>query len=216
MPHVFICINGINTLPGDSDGWTDRAVTWLHLHTEACAEKWEYVAGALTRRLRQAERAEAIARMAGYYFSRGWTVSFIAHSNGCDLVARVLELLAPRARHVRSVHLFAPAADEIDFLQALRTRRLGWCFLYGSPNDRALQLAGVSRRLFGWAGLGYGSMGLGLSPEGTKQPHLYAFTEPDYGHSTWFTRGAIFDRTMRRIRDHEASIATTATPTPVA
>lgn len=213
MPHVFICINGINTLPGDSEGWTDRAVTWLHLHTESCAEKWEYAAGALTRRLRQAARAEAIARMADFYFTAGWEVSFIAHSNGCDLVARVLELLAPLERHVRSAHLFAPAADEIDFVQALQAGRLGQCWVYGSSNDGALRLAEISRRLFGWAGLGYGCMGLGLSLDATMQPRMHFITENGYGHSTWFARGAIFDRTMRRIREHEAAIST---PTPVA
>jgi hypothetical protein len=37
-PRVYILINGILNWPGESDGWTDRGVTWLNLHTEAKAE----------------------------------------------------------------------------------------------------------------------------------------------------------------------------------
>lgn len=199
--HVIICVNGILTNPGDSDGWTDRAVTWLHLHTEAHAEKFEYAAGIFTRRLQQHVRAWAIARMAKFYFEAGWSVSLLGHSNGCDLIARVLDLT--RSRCFRSVHLFAAAADGRDFYDALGRQQIGRVFLYGSENDRALKLAALSRKLFGWLGLGYGSFGLRVKWVTFVDTGFTAVNDNSQTHSSWFARGHAFERTMRLIRRHE-------------
>jgi hypothetical protein len=193
--RVVICVNGILTDPGASDGWTDRAVTWLHLHTEARAEKFEYAAGALTRRLWQQERAQAIARMVHFYAEAGFTVDLVGHSNGCDLIARVLGITA--SRHFATVHLFAAAADDPPFADALARRQVGLLFLYGSENDRALHLARASRTLLGWAGLGYGDLGLRVRDFAATQPRTIAHLDNTQTHSSWFARGAQFEATMR-------------------
>lgn len=192
--HVFICVNGILNRPGASDGWTDRAVTWLHINTSAHAEKFEYAAGALTRRWFQQQRAEAIARMCDFYVRAGFSISFIGHSNGCDLIARVLAL-RPRLE-VRSIHLVAAAADWAPFGRALCVGRI---FLYVSANDRALALASLSRDLAGWAGLGYGDLGRDVPAEALQDPRVAVIRRDNFGHSDWWTRGERFETTMQLI-----------------
>lgn len=210
MKHAFICINGILNNPGDAEGWTDRAVTWLHLRTGVKAEKFEYATGALTRRLRQQWRAEAIAKMARFYFAAGFEVSFMAHSNGGDLFERVLDLLREDFRNmgwkVRSAHLFAPASDGTEAVRALRDGDLGTLFLYGSTADKALALAAQSRRWFGWVGLGYGDLGRRIPAfaAGHADLPVIAHNDDTQEHGTWFTRGPDFEATMRRVARNES------------
>lgn len=202
-PTAYICINGILTNPGDAEGWTDRAVTWLNLHTPGKAEKFEYAAGPLTRRLRQDWRAQAIARMAGFYITAGYEVQLIAHSNGGDLTERVLDLLWPA--QIQAAHLFAPACDGKRLAHALEVGQLGHLALYGSPNDLALRGAAVSGRLLRWIGLGYGDLGRRVAAFAAEHPRTVAHEDPTKGHGTWFARGENFERTMRLIVGHPVS-----------
>lgn len=209
--RVLIQVNGILTRPGDAEGWTDRGVTWWHLHTGWHAEKYEYAAGVLTRRLHQQSRAEGLARMADFYQRAGWEVSFVAHSNGADIVARVLALLIGRPPFtVRSCHLVAPAADVDTYIAAIRTGTLAHLSIYGSPGDRALRLARLSRKAGGWLGLGYGSMGLDplAAAEAIRSERVQAVVMPTYDHATWFERGARFEATMQMIHEREVAIDT--------
>lgn len=195
--RVFICVNGILTAPGDSEGWTDRAVTWLHTRTRFHAEKFEYACGPLTRRLRQQWRAEAIAKMCEFYFAADFDVNLVGHSNGCDLIARVMDLQEDRA--FGSVHLFAAATDW-GALEYANFRRLT---LYVSANDRALQVARISRTLGGWAGLGYGDLGRRVPSAAVADPRVAVARRDDFGHSDWFKRGERFETTMQLLTLHE-------------
>jgi hypothetical protein len=198
--RVFICVNGILTWPGEADGWTDRAVTWLHTRTDFRAEKFEYACGPLSRRLRQQWRAEAIAKMCAYYFAAGYEVSLVGHSNGCDLIARVLALVAGE---IRSVHLFAAATDWKAFSLALRMGRVRRAHLYVSAGDRALFFAALSRDLIGWLGLGYGSLGRDVPAAALANSAVTVHRNDTFGHSTWFERGERFESTMQLLRSHE-------------
>ncbi len=218
QPIVWVCINGILSLPEDSAAWTDRAVTWLNTRTAAKAEKWEYIAGPITRRLMQQSRAEKIARMLQFYQLAGFAVVLIGHSNGCDLIARILALRGKKnyfAAPVRAVHLVAPAADWPDFKRALEHEDVRRIHIYGSQNDEALKLAALSEKLFGWLGLGYGSLGLEgairaaddqiiAAREGRWQ-RVFDHSDDHMGHSTWWERGARFEATMQSIIGTEAA-----------
>lgn len=186
---VYIVVNGILVSPGDARGWTDRAVTWLHNEAEVNvqAEKFEYFASALTRRIRQQAHAEDLAALIRRY--NGRELHLVGHSNGCDLILRALRLtLTP----IRSIHLIAAACDE-DFdrnglNEALVSLRLRAVHLYTSPDDGVLKwLARPSRLLFGWLGLGYGLLGL-VGPKFEAAPDCVTRDDrPGYGHSTWFS-----------------------------
>lgn len=203
--RVYILINGILTRPGASDGWTDRGVTWLNLHTAGKGEKFEYAASALTRRIWQDDRAKAIARMCEFYFEAGWEVVLIGHSNGCDLIARVLALCV--GRRFRSVHLFAAAADWAPFSLALHAARVGHVFIYASSSDRALWWAGLSRKVGGWAGLGYGNLGREVPAAAEATAGCTVIRRNEYGHSDWHARGERFESTMRLLLANEGSLS---------
>ena len=208
-PQVFICVNGILTLPGDAEGWTDRAVTWLHTHFPTLptkAEKFEYASGVLTRRLFQDKRAANLAGVVGKYLKEGFRVVLVGHSNGCDLIARVL---AKVDRPVHSVHLFAAAADGEDFARALAFGRVGTLHLYGSRRDLALKLAGLSRSVLGWVGLGYGSLGREGPAFAAKHDggRVFDHSDHDFGHSDWWEPGENFERTMRLLIINELELS---------
>ncbi|MDP2226794.1 MAG: hypothetical protein Q8J78_04900 [Moraxellaceae bacterium] len=206
MRRVFVFINGIFNRAGAHDGWTDRAVTWTATRTPHKAEKWEYSAGALTRRFLQQSRAEKVATMLGYYERAGFSIVLVGHSNGSDIIARVLRLRGDQpwffAQPVRSVHLISPAADEADFEDALIGGDCALLFVYGSANDRALRLGRVSRSLFGWAGLGYGALGLATAPL-AEFPNVFVHRNDAYGHSTWLEAGMPFEATMQLLHSRD-------------
>lgn len=207
--HVFIFVNGILANPGAHDGWTDRAVTWVHLHTHHRAEKFEYHARALTRRLRQGFHAAALRALVRSYRDR--IVHLVGHSNGCDIILRAIA--APGLPRIASLHLIAGAC-EADFRinglnDALLDAKVGQVYAYVAGHDSAMKWARVSRLLFGWAGLGYGTLGLtgplnvdsALQDEARSHPAVVLVRENSYGHSSWFD-GANFERTLRRVTTH--------------
>jgi len=184
---IELNINGILTLPGAAQGWTDRAVTLAHLHLGLHAEKLENFTGVLTRMLYQDQRAEFVARIIDKYLERGWTVCLRGHSNGCDIIRRALfRTMAP----VEAVQLIAPAVDpdfeRNGFNQLLRNkvRRLIVC---GGPNDRALKLARVAHPVLNLLGNAYGTLGL-VGPQNLAEDVLSKVTHVvnlNYDHSDW-------------------------------
>lgn len=198
----YIAINGIRTNPGDAEGWTDRFVTWVNTRVkDASGEKFEYACSALMRRLRQRERADAISKMVGYYRRANFRIVLVGHSNGCDLIARVLEACGAE---IDAAHLISPAADEEDFAQAIREGMIRRIHIYGSRNDGALKFARVTRPLIGWLGLGYGSLGL----RGREFAALFPAVVRDHsddtcGHSTWMQRGGRFEGLMQAIQRND-------------
>lgn len=113
MRWVVIVINGILAWPGNSHGWTDRAVTLIHqlarwFPCPVIAEKYEYFRGVLFRWLWRQELVDDIAGQMDSYHAGGDRVCVVAHSNGCDLALR-----AVRDTGARGVvlHLIAGAAD---------------------------------------------------------------------------------------------------------
>jgi predicted alpha/beta hydrolase family esterase len=200
---AYIAINGILTNPGDAEGWTDRFVTWVNttLPDGVVAEKFEYFTHALTRMLKQRERADAIAKKIGYYRRAGYRVVLVSHSNGGDLTARVLN---DAGVEIDAAHLFAPATDDELIAQAIREGAIKRVHIYGSRNDGALKFARATRPLIGWLGLGYGSLGLRGRELAALFPEVVTDHSNDaFGHGTWFQRGAIFEDTMKLIAANE-------------
>jgi pimeloyl-ACP methyl ester carboxylesterase len=195
----YIAINGIRTNPGDAEGWTDRFVTWINtrLPDGVVAEKYEYYTSALLRRMRQRQRADEIAKKVGYYRRAGYRMVLVGHSNGADLIARVLEACGAE---IDAAHLISPAADDEAFADAIRDKLLRRLHIYGSPNDGALKFATLTRPLIGWLGLGYGSLGLRGAQFAALFPDIvHDHTDPSCGHSTWLQKGSRFEALMQAI-----------------
>lgn len=200
-PTIIICINGIRTAPGRTDAWTDEMSAALNMRTPPSVKTatFEYYTTALLRWMGQRQRAAELERRCRQYAAQGFRLVLIGHSNGCDLIARVLKA----GVKVHSAHLFAAAAHERDFVQAIADGAIERLHLYGSPNDAVLKAATVSERVLGWLSLGYGSLGL-RGPQFAEQypQHVRDHSIPVYGHSTWFTKGTLFDKTVSMVLKH--------------
>lgn len=195
---IFICVNGIENRPADARNWNGRAVTWIHIHTDVCAEKFEYFCSALGRGWGQKKRAEHLASMIRYYINDGWEVVLIGHSNGCDVILESLGLLGwPRIEVLNLVS----AACERDFNinglnDALNRNRIGTVNVYCGGKDRAL---GLVARLWLARRLGYGDLGLGGPVNDDKAlvaaKRINTTVWPDLDHSDCW-KDYLFDATM--------------------
>lgn len=208
----FLAINGIRFHPGDAKGWPERFCDWINFRTPdgVSADRCEYYTTAVTRFIGQRKRTDELARKVSRAKQAGYRVVLVGHSNGCDVIARLLRDIGTE---VASCHLFAPAAQEEDFEDAIINQVISKIHIYGSLNDKALQCAQITRALGGWAGLGYGSLGLRGGTFAAKYPgQVFDHSNNTYGHSTWFTEGQIFERTMRSITDNDIQDQKTNTP----
>lgn len=221
-PSLFIFVNGILNKPGAHNGWTDRAVSWIHQHTEHQAEKFEYLSGAFTRRFTQKAHAIALQSIINSYRDeetqffgkapRARTIHLVGHSNGCDIILRALTPSggAPMLARIESVHLIAGAC-EADFEKnglndLLMDGRIQRVVIYVGGRDQAMRAARVSQWLVGWLGLGFGTMGLSgpknvdriLTIDTPIPEEVAVVREPQFGHSTFFDK-AHFDTTMRKL-----------------
>lgn len=203
---VFLCINGILTDPRRADAWTDEAVDWINrkLPDGVVAVSYEYNATPLLRRWGQRERAEHIAAKAAAYRRAGYRVVLVGHSNGCDLIARVIGGISAE---VDTVHLFSPAADEADFERAIEMETVRRIFIYGSRHDLALRYgAQLSRRLT-FGKLGYGSLGLRGREFARQHPEVVEdHSRDDFGHSDWFVPRGHFTQTMGLLAQNEGFV----------
>lgn len=204
--RLLIVVNGILTAAGDAEGWTDRAVVWVFracasrgTPLELVADKFEYTSGALTRRWGQAKRGRQLAARVRDLASAGWEVDLAGHSNGCDIIARALPLIPLGGVH--TLHLLAGAVEAGPIAEAIRLVQVQHVHLHVAGRDRALQLARWSRRLLGWAGLGYGSLGREAEARAFAAVHEDSCTVhvyPEFGHGDFFAEEH-FEATMRSI-----------------
>jgi hypothetical protein len=185
LQRILIFVPGIVTWPGASRNWNNRAVTHTQTTTVWKAETFEYWCGPLTRALGQKRRATQLARKLEFY--AGWKITLAGHSNGCDLIVKVLQ--NNPGLKVQDLHLFC-AATERDFEknginQAMTRRAVQTVKVYLAGQDQALRFA---RHNFGrW--LGYGVLGLlgptNVLPQFARKVQVLAgFPWSAYGHST--------------------------------
>lgn len=200
--HIFV--PGILYDPGSADGWPIRACEWIDRYTDDDAERIEYHEGVI--RLKQSHWASVLASKIAWYADRN--VRLTGHSNGCALIAAAIAKLAGDLPGYRLpvVNLLCGAV-EADF----RTNGLGAALTAGNidrvrvwvaGDDKAMELATLSRRLFGWFGGGYGDLGRhgpqGLTPD--LEPRVPVTVAPGQGHSDLWLAGN-FETTMRWIAE---------------
>jgi pimeloyl-ACP methyl ester carboxylesterase len=214
----FLFINGICSDPARDDSWQDRAVEWIHNHTQDRAEKFEYLALPLTRWIGQAKRIQKCAmHLCDHAVNSDDRIVVVAHSNGCPVA---LEAIRSRPDlHVEALHLIAAAADSDcrrnGINELCQGGQVGSVQLYGSRSDDVLKYgAGISRVLVGsWTRwlherwgcfpeLGYGQLGYYGPEAGSLAPEVYERVWMEwrngFGHSTWF-QSFHFDDTMELI-----------------
>jgi hypothetical protein len=87
---IVIAVNGILTLPSDSDGWTDRLVVQINAAwpDKYRGDKYEYFCSPLLRMVGQEHRGEELFGLIGKYEPDKNRIHLVGHSNGCDLIER--------------------------------------------------------------------------------------------------------------------------------
>jgi hypothetical protein len=193
---IIFTINGIESDPSNLHGWTDDFVTSLNVNSPdwVQVEKFEYLVRVWNRWFKQGGLAKELIAKIKYYLEAGYRVVLVGHSNGCDLIVRALKEV-----RADSIHLFAAAAWEKDFVAAIEEKMVRKIHLYGSPDDYALKTASLTGRFLkfiSFGKLGYGSMGL-KNALAERYPDIVTdHSIKGYGHSTWFVKGPHYDYTI--------------------
>jgi len=202
--RYYLFVPGIRTDVENRNGWHLRAARWIERNKHGVAETYGYHAFALTRWIEQRGHIARCSDELRYFAAAEYGIHLVGHSNGCALLCGILKK-CPEI-YIDSVHLIA-AAESPDFdanglNEALRWKRVGKVHLYCSSSDTALKLAGWSKSLLGWAGLGYGNLGrvgpVNDDPKWRETWRLIQHWRNDFGHSTWFGENH-FDGTMQLI-----------------
>ncbi len=157
--RAYIFVPGILNYPGRPTAWTDRAVTWVHTNTDSVAEKYEYMAFPLSRRIKALQRANGLAELMDHYDSYKYELIIAAHSNGCEVTRLALGIAK---RHVNRLILMAPAIPAIrhglldqlglgrivrlSLLIATEDKFLASRFLGGRPVSQIKAVFGVAAR----------------------------------------------------------------------
>lgn len=186
---AYIFVPGILNYPGSASEWTDKAVTWIHVRqTCEAAEKFEYMALPISRRLMAKRRAEQLAALIDRYPAAAFNLVLAGHSNGCDLISRALWIAD---RPANTVHFFSPAVPADPAFhrlpRLLSGGRVGFLHLYIAGHDGVL-----SRSHLG-----------GLPVENVRaqfrdEHHTMVYGQPKFGHSSWWGP-AQFEATMNLI-----------------
>lgn len=184
---------GILHDPAWPDGWTDRGVTNL-MKRGFRAEKFETAKQYpglrwLTAKKRGRQFAEKIRE---YVYDAGMgRIIIVGHSNGT--VTTVDALKEPLIR-ADVVNLVAAACDR-DFNKnglnnALLSGRVGKVNIWISGKDSALVLANWSKRLFGWTGYSFGTLGRDgpLNVHDEVRERVNVIHKPDWEHSTYWSK----------------------------
>lgn len=222
---VIIAINGIRT-GNDYDAWPRRFDTWVNtnMDDELVAERFEYTCSATFRFWHQRERADNLLLKINEYKNDerfDSDIVLVGHSNGCDLIQRILNL----GIHVKEVHCFAPAAFDADFARTIGRKSFKKMFIYGSPMDRALRAARDSQFLtkvlslllkpLGVPHLGYGFLGLNGACFAARFPSVVTdCSQSEYDHSTWFEEDS-FEKTMNLFKANFLSSYNTTQPSVI-
>jgi hypothetical protein len=192
---TFIFINGINTLPTDQRGWTDRAVAWVRSQTDCQADSFEWFGGPLGAQLLAPLRTwQLLQRLRMHRDNHpAAPIILVGHSFGCELICRVLQ--RPTCPLIADVWLIAAACDasfrKNGLNRALATCQLNRVFCLQARRDGALALAKATSRhlrFLRWLGLDYGWLGL-TGPQYVDVPSaVTTIRKPDrIGHTSWLT-----------------------------
>ncbi len=186
---AYIFVPGILNLPSSASAWTDRAVTWIHVR-QACevAEKFEYLALPLSRRLLAERRAQQLAALMERYPIDTFSIVLVGHSNGCDVILRALWRAK---RPANFVHFFAPAIAvnprQHRLVRQIREGRIGFLHLHLAARDRVLTDSFLG-----------GAKHDAVRAQFADEHHTTVRSMPGFGHSTWWSP-AHFEQTMRLV-----------------
>lgn len=187
-------IGGIRTSADAEDAWGPAFQRLVSMQRGFAGIVEPYYTSWWNRRFsggnqRRAKRVLAHVREYG----PGWKHVLVGHSNGCDIICRLLSCLKD-GEYIHQAHLIAPAAEACfeknGINEALRRRKLGYVSVHYGGRDTAMRWARLSTRLLHGLGLGYGYLGLAgpvnVDPRVSDRVTVRAFET--YAHSDFFAK----------------------------
>lgn len=199
--RLYILLPGIRTDPADWRNWAPRMATEINLRCpHAKAEEFRYFACAITPKGKQDERARYVVDLALRFFSRGYSVVVVAHSNGANIAVQAAQI-APAI--FEAFHLFAPACpadfEKNGLNRALGTAGIvGHCTIYTGTRDWVLQWMARAGAVLGYGDLGF----VGPKRVDWWVQDRVTVVPSGHGHGDWF-EGANFESTFLRITAEE-------------
>lgn len=198
--HLVVAVHGI--LTGQVDvSWVDQLEAFLSCKTL----KKEYVAGPFPLwnvLVKNRLLARALANEVLLHADRGVSryprrISFVAHSNGCDIVLRCIKRLAERGVATHGMILMGSVTEpDIDRSGVAELLKAGWlqrAIAYSSAGDRVLKLKSKwPYKNLGRTGWMANQLTLGSQEEAMLSLQFNAELRTrrfDWGHSGYFTAG---------------------------
>lgn len=189
MTRSAIITNGILSDASDQFHWTRELAFGLERPHGVFADTFQYSVGPLTKALRVREYRKLLTRK--LHQRDGDYLIAIGHSWGCHLLCEALK--ADPGLRINDLHLFcaatSPDFDANGLNDALSFNRVGRVFVYGGPDDRALN---HPARLSRWLTLGFGGFGdLGrvgcTNVEELIADRVHCDFRDGYDHGDWFS-----------------------------
>lgn len=184
--RLYFLINGILTNPASRSDWNYRGVAWIEQNTSFQALQFQYFTTALFHNWTQADRVHQCMEMLKGFKSSD--IYLVGHSNGCDVISRILKYSDLR---VREAHLFAGAVEEDcdknGLNDALANNRLDQAYCYCSRNDSALLAAKRTNWFTKIVGANFGLLGLNGPKDSDFTQRLQTIWRNDLDHCAWWS-----------------------------
>jgi len=179
---VVVAIHGILTRT-TSPSWPDQLDAFL---LDCKVERRHYFAGPFPifetfvwNRMRSRVLADQIAFLPSVF-----PLHFVAHSNGCDIALKTIQLLAKRGRYVDTVILTGSVTDpdvkKSGVLKLVKSGALGRAYAYCGDRDLPLRLP------FKWPYKDLGRRGWMLDGEPYEELRVRTRMYCGYGHGDYF------------------------------
>jgi len=203
--RLFLFLNGVNNDPNSIHQSTDvmhRICQKWHIRSD----KYEYECTFLDRRVFQWKRVKHVIELVHAYQSDGLDVHLVGHSNGSDIICRVIK---DKSVTLGGIHLIAGACDasfkKNNINQAIEDNRLDRVTVFCSDNDQALIKAGWKWiEWLKYIGLGYHQGSGCLGKVGPKYRSIKAHKitkvvrDNTLDHPDWY-KGEQLEKTVRVI-----------------
>jgi hypothetical protein len=197
---VVIVVPGLGADTSDNAGFAPR------LARDVCGEygfkgvEVRYYAGPLLRRLSLSRIVRDVVEDATFFLERGYRVRMVGFSNGAEVICRALRAMDLKVGwQVDRVALFGAACDasfnDNGLNRALMLHEVREVVVGVSKADSVLsRWARLSRLLFGWLRLGFGTLGYSGPVEVHPAVRRWVvLVSRDYGHSDWMGAPEVLD-----------------------
>jgi len=190
--RVYILLPGIHTKPSDNNNWAPAMASAIGItYDTAKAEEFRYYSS-LFHKNGMKERVGFVIDLCHRWWSAGYEVVIVGHSDGCEIVRQVL-IEGPSI--FKAAHLIAGAVEadfkENGLLKVIEDNKVETIFCYVSKGDKVIdKWARASIRFLSWLKITFGTLGFDGPknvPEEMIGSRVVIIERMSLRHSEWFS-----------------------------